>query len=126
MSLDDLTAKWQFNPMEELIGYTRHGNKIVLTWLTDKYGELSVNISDFDNEEERYDRLAVLEAYSARLLESTGPQFELRFKLCRERAENLLNHQPISCRDEVALSLGHTNSVHRFYFGRSLLHPAYR
>ena len=126
MSLDDLTTKWQISLMEELIGYTRYSSEIVLTWRADKYGELFVSISDFDNEEERYDRLAVLEAYSARLMESSGPQFQLRFQICQEMADILLISQPVTGGNEVALALGHTNSVHRFYYGRTLLHPAYR
>ena len=71
MSLDDLSVACQFFLMEEIIGYTRYGNAVILTWQTSKSGELSVNICDFDNDDDRYDRLAVLEAYSARIRENT-------------------------------------------------------
>ena len=112
------------NPMRTVIGKTRRGSKIVLV-STLINGRLSVMLETmFEDSDERYDAVSVLEAYIGFKLRRPHRNFWLweELALCNFLFQAQWN---VSVTDEAS-RLGHVDTFDRLKHGRSLLDVAFR
>ena len=112
------------NPMRTVIGKTRRGSNIVLV-STLVYGRLCVTLETmFEDSDERYDAVSVLEAYIGLNLRRPYQIFWSWEE--RDILSFLFQTQWNISVAEEASRLGHVDTFDRLKHGRSLLDVAFR
>lgn len=109
--------------MLERIGTTRFGNPVEVFWYFDK-SEISILwVSRFDNKAEEYDGVAVLEARSIVCFRSSQSTLRVRVEPLEAVTRAKRRRLGAKAFRREAITLGHTTSVDRTNYGRTLLYP---
>ena len=112
--------------MKEIVGYTRFGSIIEVSWELDFADWKVVEVSEFLDSREVFDSFAVLFGLYIHLASSGYPESRKRAKgLSIFLGHFLMSHSHVDFRAREA-ELGMKSPFEIVKYGRTLLHPAFK